>query len=174
MQLIRQKCAASYARSWWQGMVGARGKCAAAIFWADFAKWSKGWRWNCQWVEGHSADRIVRYHLLVWERCRRSTSPGSFNHGTSTHGVSRCNVQFVSDNAHVLQSSQSELRRVRDVPVDQKGGCFVEAPGSSAVSCLDFRFLAFVRKADRHKPQWIQWAQEPEVQERSFKGRLHL
>ena len=51
---------------------------------------------------------------------------------------------------------QSELRRVRDFPVDQKGGCFVEAPGSTAVSCLDFRFLAFVRKADRHKPQWIQ------------------
>ena len=81
---------------------------------------------------------------------------GSFNHGTSTHGVSRCNAQFVSDNGHVLQSGQSELRRVRDFPVDQKGGCFVEAPGSAAASCLGFRFLAFVRKADRHKPQWIQ------------------
>ena len=66
---------------------------------------------------------------------------GSFNHGTSTHGVSRCNAQFVSDNDHVLQSGQSELRRVRDFPVDQKGGCFVEAPGSAAVPCLGFRFL---------------------------------
>ena len=76
---------------------------------------------------------------------------GSF---TSTHGVSRCNAQFVSDNGHVLQIGQSELR-VRDLLVDQKGGCFVEAPGSAAVSCLGFRFLAFVRKADRHKPQWL-------------------
>ena len=47
---------------------------------------------------------------------------GSSNHGTSTHGVSRCNAQLVSDNGHVLQSGQSELR-VRDFPVDQKGGC---------------------------------------------------
>ena len=80
---------------------------------------------------------------------------GSFNHGTSTHGVSRCNAQFRSDNGHVLQSGQSELRRVRDFTVDQKGGCFVEAPGSAAVSCLGFRFFAFVRKAVRHKPQWV-------------------
>ena len=65
---------------------------------------------------------------------------GSFNHGTSTHGVSGCNVQFVSDNGHVLQSGQSELR-VPDSPVHQKGGCFVEAPGSAAVSCLGFSFL---------------------------------
>ena len=79
---------------------------------------------------------------------------GSFNHCTSTHGVSGCNAQFVSDNGHVLQSCQSELRRVHDFPVDQKGGCFVEALGSAAVSCLGFGFLAFVRKADRHKPQW--------------------
>ena len=57
----------------------------------------------------------------------------------------------MSDNDHVLQSGQSELR-VRDFPVDQKGGCFVEAPGSAAVSCLGFWFLAFVRKVDRHKP----------------------
>ena len=81
---------------------------------------------------------------------------GSLNHGTSTPGVSRCNAQSVADFFHVLQSCQSELRRVRDFPVDQKGGCFVEAPGSAAVSCLGFRFLAFVRKADHHKPQWIQ------------------
>ena len=79
---------------------------------------------------------------------------GSFNHGTSSHGVSHYNAQLVSDNGHVLQSGQSELR-VRDFPVDQEGGCIVEAPGSAAVSCLGFRFLAFVRKADRHKPQWI-------------------
>ena len=108
----------------------------------------------------------------MWQRCRRSTSPGSFNHGTSTHGVSRCNAQFVSDNGHVLQSGQSDLRRVRDFPVDQKRRCFVEAPGPAAVSYLGFRFLAFPRKADRRKPQWIQWTQEPEAHERSLKGRL--
>ena len=98
---------------------------------------------------------------------------GSFNRGTSTHGVSRCNAQFVSDNGHALRSGQSELRRARNFHVDQEGGCFVEAPGSAAVSYLGFRFLGFVRKADRHKPQWIQRAQEPEVQERSLKERLH-
>ena len=65
---------------------------------------------------------------------------GSFIHGTSTHGVSRFNAQIVSDNGHELL----------------KGGCFVEAPGSVAVSCLGFRFLDFVRKVDRHKPRWIQ------------------
>ena len=72
---------------------------------------------------------------------------GSFDHGLSTHGVSRCSAQFVSDTGHVLQSGQSELRRVRDFTVDQKGECFAEAPGSAAVSCLGFRFFVFVRKA---------------------------
>ena len=77
---------------------------------------------------------------------------------TMAHQPTVCRAAMCSlcHNGHVLHSGQSELRRVRDFPVDQKGGCFVEAPGSTAVSCLDFRFLAFVRKADRHKPQWIQ------------------
>ena len=41
--------------------------------------------------------------------------------------MSRCNAQFVSENGHVRQSGQSELR-VRDFPVDQKGGAslFIE------------------------------------------------
>ena len=91
---------------------------------------------------------------LCGKRAAGALASGAFNHGTSTHGVSRCNAQFVSDNDHALQSGQSELR-VRDFPVDQKGGCFVEAPGSAAVSCLGFRFLAFVRKVDRPKPRWI-------------------
>ena len=50
--------------------------------------------------------------------------------------MSRCNVQFVSDNGHVLQSGQSELR-VRDFSVDQKGGAslFIEVfCGSARVS----------------------------------------
>ena len=92
---------------------------------------------------------------LCGKSAAEALASGSFNHGTSTHGVSRFNAQFVSDNGHELQSGQSELR-VRDFPVDQKGGCFVEAPGSAAVSCLGFRFLDFVRKVDRHKPRWIQ------------------